>query len=213
MHPDDVKALGALAGTAMAATTSGVEQLHKAILQRALTGAGRTVPVAAVHDGIAHPIYRSVRGLTGALGRAAGLALAQAREPAGPRLADSRGGSLALGALNGLWGDRLAHDGGPLAPDMGLRLHGADVPAAASALREAYPDATGRVAVFVHGWCETDTAWKLFGRRRPTRPGPPSAPTAPACGTISASRRCGSATTPACTSPTTAAASPRCSTR
>ena len=174
MHADDVKALGALAGTAMAATTTGVEQLHKAILERALTGAGRTVPVATVHDRIADPIYRSARGLAGVLGRAAAVALAQAGEPDAPRLADSQRGSLVLGALNGLWGDRLEHDGGTLAPGMALRLHGSEVPAEALALRDAYPDATGRVAIFVHGWCETDTAWELFGRRDADPPGTPA---------------------------------------
>src|SRR5204862_448640 len=58
-------------------------------------------------------------------------------------------GSLALGALNGAVGDRLAESGNPLALDMTLRGGGY----------------SPQIAVFVHGLCETDDAWALFGDR------------------------------------------------
>jgi hypothetical protein len=173
MHADDVKALGALAGTAMAATTARVEELHDAILRRSLTGTQAT-SVATIHDGIAKPVYRSVRAATGALGRAAGLALAQTREPGAAPLADSRRGALMLGALNGLWGDRLEQDGGSLTPHMALRLRGSDVALDRDSLRAAYPQATPRLAVFVHGWCETEGSWELFGRRPDAPAGTPA---------------------------------------
>lgn len=173
MHADDVKALGALAGTAMATTATRVEELHQAILRRSVT-ATRAAHVATIHDGIAAPVYRSVRAATALLARGAGLALAQTRPPAAAALADSPRGAAVLGALNGLWGDRLEHDGGTLTPAMALRARGRDVPLDRDGLRAAHPGATGRLAVFVHGWCETEGAWQLFGREPDAPAGSPA---------------------------------------
>jgi pimeloyl-ACP methyl ester carboxylesterase len=53
---------------------------------------------------------------------------------------------MALGALNGAIGDRLARDGNPLALEMTVRTQGRPTP---------------RLAVFVHGLCETDDAWSI----------------------------------------------------
>ena len=58
-------------------------------------------------------------------------------------------GALALGALNGMWGDRIERDHAPLALGMDLRHR-----------RRAE---TGKLAVFAHGLCETDAAWALGG--------------------------------------------------
>jgi pimeloyl-ACP methyl ester carboxylesterase len=71
------------------------------------------------------------------------------RTPAdAPPASSSRAGSLALGALNGAIGDVLERSGSELALTMTARR---DAPA------------TGKLAVFVHGLCETDDAWSLFG--------------------------------------------------
>jgi len=84
-----------------------------------------------------------------------------------------------IGALNGAFGDRL-HDSAPaLAGGMSLRrttvgapnagapnvdgpnAHGpsAEVACDAVALAAAYPGATGRVVLFLHGLCETEEWW------------------------------------------------------
>ena len=68
-------------------------------------------------------------------------------------------GNTTLGAINGLWGDRLLADRSELAVDMTVRHDSADVPVDHASLRRAFPDATGRLAVFVHGLCETEQAW------------------------------------------------------
>ena len=81
----------------------------------------------------------------------------------------SHAGNVALGALNGLWGDRLAAVGSELSVDMALRHAGADVPIEPAALRRIYPAATGRVAVFVHGLCETEHAWSPSERKQRQR--------------------------------------------
>src|SRR6185436_17512228 len=65
-----------------------------------------------------------------------------------PRLADTPHGSFALGAINGMWGDRIERDHAPLALGLDLRVDG---------------EPSGKLAVFAHGLCETDAAWGLGG--------------------------------------------------
>ncbi len=44
---------------------------------------------------------------------------------------------------------------------MAVRAGGRDVARDAASLRRAFPDATPRLAVFIHGLCETEDAWRL----------------------------------------------------
>jgi hypothetical protein len=71
----------------------------------------------------------------------------------------------AAGALNGAFGDSMHRRGNRLAVPMSLRLHGRNVELTERALAAAYPDATTRIAVFLHGLCETEEAWQ-FGAAR-----------------------------------------------
>src|SRR6202042_2232983 len=48
---------------------------------------------------------------------------------------------------------------------MAIRVAGRDVPPDAASLKAAFPHATGRLAVFVHGLCETDDSWHLGAAR------------------------------------------------
>src|SRR5206468_9935458 len=52
-----------------------------------------------------------------------------------------------------------------LATAMGVRVDGAPVPADPGALRAAFPDATGRLVVFLHGLTETEASWRYRGER------------------------------------------------
>jgi pimeloyl-ACP methyl ester carboxylesterase len=70
-----------------------------------------------------------------------------------------------VSALNGAFGDTLVRRGNSLALAMAVRRHGRDLELTPSALRRAYPNAKQRLAVFVHGLCETDDAWKLGAAR------------------------------------------------
>src|SRR5581483_5847116 len=63
------------------------------------------------------------------------------------------------------WGDTLARRENGLALTMALRSGGRDVVLTRAGIRQAYPHATSRVAVFIHGLCETDDAWMLGGTR------------------------------------------------
>jgi pimeloyl-ACP methyl ester carboxylesterase len=90
-----------------------------------------------------------------------------------PSLSESARGSIVLGALNGVIGDSLASRGSELALSMSIRSRGEEIAADPTTLARALPDATPKLAVFVHGLCETDEAWHFLppgvGDGRPRR--------------------------------------------
>ncbi len=161
MQPDEAQALGELAGKAIAGTASRTQELHEAIFERASGSAGPRTK--AIHGAVATTVYAGLRGLARGFGQVAGAGLAIAKADDSQRLADSPAGGLALGALGGMHGDLLARDGSGLAIEMTLRRDSRDVALDAGGLSAAFPDASSRLAVFVHGLCETDEMWWLFG--------------------------------------------------
>ncbi|MEZ5095046.1 MAG: alpha/beta fold hydrolase [Nocardioides sp.] len=48
---------------------------------------------------------------------------------------------------------------------MALRADGSDVAPTPEAVARAYPEATGRLALFVHGLCESDASWTMGAER------------------------------------------------
>lgn len=68
---------------------------------------------------------------------------------------------LAVAILNGLVGDHLARTSNALATDLGCWRDGAEVPLTADGLRAAYPDASDRIAVLVHGLMCTESVWQM----------------------------------------------------
>lgn len=66
----------------------------------------------------------------------------------------------ALAILNGLVGDRLARDENELATEMSLVHEGAPLPCTRDALARAYPSASPRAVVFVHGLMCTESFWQ-----------------------------------------------------
>ena len=74
------------------------------------------------------------------------------RRCSGPRrLAESPPGNLALAALNAVAGDRLGPGLEALTITMAVRAGGHDVGLTAGEVATAFPHATPRLAVFVHG--------------------------------------------------------------
>lgn len=149
MRDDEVRATGELAGSAVGGTALFIREAHAGIAARPFGLLGPlAAPVRVVHDRVSSAAYRAV-----ALALAAGpRALVKLTPGNGIPAADTLRGSMALGALNGAVGDRLLENRNPLALEMSFR-------------GRAEP-ATRRLAVFVHGLCETDEAWRL-GRTRP----------------------------------------------
>ncbi len=166
MQPDEIAAVGELAGEAAGHLAQQARDMHTGIAGRVFGALGSAAaPVQAVHDGIAEAAYTAASGLTKGVVRGGALAVSVARRPDAPSLEQSPGGRLAVGALNGAFGDSLHRRGNRLAVSMTLRQHGLNVELTEPALADAFPEATARIAVFVHGLCETEEAWQLGATR------------------------------------------------
>ncbi|MEO9325572.1 hypothetical protein ABFT23_18925 [Nocardioides sp. C4-1] len=133
------------------------------LTNRATRGAG-TVP-EVVHRGIAAAVYEGLGlGL-----RTASKGLDKAAEAGlGPRLEAGPRGRLLSSVVNGLIGDRLLEERPQLAIPTAVRLDGADVEPEPDELARAFPAATGRVVLFVHGLCENESSWDLHRDRTGT---------------------------------------------
>jgi pimeloyl-ACP methyl ester carboxylesterase len=166
MLPDEARSLGDLAGEAAAGIAAQARDMHRGIADRVFGLLGQPAePVRAIHDEVAAVVYGRARALTGGLVRGGGFAYGLTQPSDAPGLEDTPGGRLAVGALNGAWGDRLAARRSALAREMSVRRGGRDLSVDATSLARAIPDARPRLAVFVHGLCETDDAWRLRASR------------------------------------------------
>jgi pimeloyl-ACP methyl ester carboxylesterase len=166
MQRDEVRALGELAGVAAGDIAVQARQLHEGISQRVfgLVGPGAVV-VRTIHDGVTGRAYTGARALTGAIVNAGARAVSVVQPPDAPPIDASPVGRVAMGALNGAFGDSLLRRKNALSLEMSLRRGGRDVPIDAPSLWAAFPDATPKLVVFLHGLCETDEAWALRSAR------------------------------------------------
>lgn len=116
--------------------------------------------------GITGLVYASIRGITagvgGTLDAVLGLA-ARSLEAGLDGGASSPGREAVLAAANGVLGDHLAQSGNPLAIPMRLRRRGQALALDRAALGAAFPDASGRLLVLVHGLCMNDLQWRRNG--------------------------------------------------
>ena len=166
MRRDELRALGSLVGDAAAGIATQAREVHEGIASRVFGALGPSaVPVRVVHDRVAGGAYAAASTLTGAVVKGGAAAASLAQPIDAPSLRDAPRGSLAVGALNGLWGDRLHRDRSALETPMAVRVRGRDVALDPGTLRRAFPQATPRLAVFIHGLCETEDAWHLGAAR------------------------------------------------
>ena len=166
MWPEEITGFADLLGDAASGLAGQIHEMHDGIAGRVWKGVGpAAAPVRLAHDQIAGGAYSATRALTRGLARAGAQALNVARPDEGESIERTVPGRAVIGAINGMWGDTLARRRNQLALTMTLRQGGRDVEPSAAALRRAYPEATPRLAVFVHGLCETDDAWMLSGDR------------------------------------------------
>jgi hypothetical protein len=149
----------------LAGTVSHIEQVHRAIARRAFGATPASSPVHAVHDAIAGGVYGGVRAAVLAGGGAVGGVLGLLPRPSASPAGSTPRRNLVLAALNAAIGNQLVVDDSALAIRMALRANGRDVPARRDALEAAYPDATTKVAVFLHGLGETEGAWSVHADR------------------------------------------------
>lgn len=176
--PDrELKALGELAGEyadkALISTAAGVHQgVSGRVFGLVVPATGPMGQVARLaHDSITDRVYSTLR----LGGRGVGAAISAIGEVAGrgeerTSVSDSRFGRGAQAAINGLIGDRLEEEANPLAVSMALRRPGrADLDATGESLRGAFERPTGKLAIFIHGLCETEEGWWLGTRSDPDR--------------------------------------------
>jgi PGAP1-like protein len=156
---DDLRGATRLAVEATRGVTELVEAMHHsigggpAILGRPLDGPTRL---------FTRPVYGSIRGVTRLVGAGIDVALAGLAPLLGER-APGLEREAVLAALNGVLGDYLAESGNPLAIEMRLRSGGHPLELERQALRLAFPQATGKLLVLVHGSCLNDRRWARLG--------------------------------------------------
>jgi pimeloyl-ACP methyl ester carboxylesterase len=164
--PNELRALTAWAFEELRDFPAGIRDMHLGIAQRAFHGVGSGArPVQLVHDAISRGVYGAIA--TGATGIAevADRAIEAEGIGEGAVLSRTRAGSAVIGALNGLRGDSLERSESALHQPASVRVNGEAVPLDAHSLRSAFPDATGRIVVFIHGLMGTEFYWDRGGEQ------------------------------------------------
>lgn len=157
-----------MAGRGVGALVGVVEEVQRAVTKRAYDAIGPVAVVPRVaQQTLTAGVYAAVRGATAAAAKAAGLAAEAHGDDADPPLEENRRAQRWLSALNCAFGDALVEVRSPLAGQMSIRVARAPVAATRDGLAAAFPQANGRVVVFVHGLAGTESAWgePSYGQR------------------------------------------------
>lgn len=137
-----------------------VHRVH-GLIDRPLGPSGAAAGVS--HRAIAGSIYAGAGLMLKGLGAGLGVV---ARTDVGPDLEAGSRTRFVLCVVNGLVGDRLERERTRLSIRMAPRVGGRDVALTSQGLAAAYPAATARVAVFLHGLCENEASWQRDIARR-----------------------------------------------
>ena len=159
VHPADLRGASRLAIDATIGLTNLVETMHRNI--SGMPGILGNTLEDPTH-GITGFVYRSIRGVTRAVGGGLDLALGQVVELV-KQESPSSAREAVVSALNGVLGDHLVTTGNPMAIPMQLRREGQPLTLTKKALSSAIPRATGRILVLVHGLCMSDLQWQRNG--------------------------------------------------
>jgi pimeloyl-ACP methyl ester carboxylesterase len=145
----------------VAGAFDGLHSIHGSIAERVFRRTGpAAAPVHWMHDRITGAVYSGLKGSVRGMGRVASSAVV--RRPRA--LSNTPGGAALVGVVNGLIGDTLERHQSPLHQPMALRIGGAPVGTSRGELASAYPQATPRIAVFLHGLMETEFSWARGSR-------------------------------------------------
>ena len=160
----EVRALSELGLTELSKASDGIHQTHRAVSDRVFSmvrrGLGPSItPVQALHDGITDGVYRIIGESTKTAGEVSGKV---ADLPMSRPISSTTTGASLIGFVNGLIGDELDGKQSPLTEhNISIRVGGRHIPVTVDDLARAFPRATGRIAVYVHGLTETEHAWRL----------------------------------------------------
>jgi pimeloyl-ACP methyl ester carboxylesterase len=165
MDARDVCAIGDALAEGLDGTTRKVEEMNHAVARRsfAVAGPARAVP-QAIYDRVTPRVYSTLRAVGPAAIRSGALGIGSTIDPEAERFGAGRRGKAVLSAVNGLMGDALARRGNGLALPMTLRSEGAEVRPTEAGLAAAFPEVTDRIAVFVHGFGESDDSWRWYSQ-------------------------------------------------
>ena len=160
----------ALRGAAKLATeaTTGLTDLVEAVHARVASLPGLPGPADGRTRGITGLVYKTIRGVTRAVGGSVDtllnvLAPALAPKPGAEPGLPSPEREAVLAALNGVLGDHLAKTANPLAIRMAFRHRGRALALQRAAIEAAVPDAGEKLLVLIHGLCMNDLQWQRGG--------------------------------------------------
>lgn len=157
--PSDLHGASRLAIDATIGLTNLVESMHHNISRApGIMGTISDDPTR----GITGFVYRSIRGVTRAVGGGLDLALGQVVELV-KQESPSNAREAVVAALNGVLGDHLEASGNPMAIAMQLRRNGEPLTLTKSALSRTIGHASGRILLMVHGLCMSDSQWRRNG--------------------------------------------------
>ncbi len=163
MDARDLCAVGDVLAEGLDGTTRQIQDIHTAVADRSLRLTGPAErPARVLHDRIAERLYRTVRTVGPAAIRSGALTLGMAVDPDAERIQGTRRGKALVSAFNGVFGDALARRRNSLALGMSIWSSGREVAPTSSELAAEFPHATEKIALFIHGFGETDNSWRWF---------------------------------------------------
>ena len=135
-----------------------VRDIHHAVASRVLLATRLGSVPDRIHSIASNALYA---GLSTAMRSSANGLRSLGRRGVGTPLEASISGRQLLSTINAMVGAELAAGGDPGAIRMGLRVGASDVPVEGAALAAAYPRATDRIVLCLHGLGENDESWQL----------------------------------------------------
>lgn len=162
----DIQGYAQLATDATLGITNLVETMHHTILRLPLPlGQAAPKPVTGIHGVVYRMlksssglVYATIRGVTTLVGGAFDAAL-EHLQPDLIHLDSSRGRDATVSILNGVLGDHMQAHGNPLTIAMGFRRDGQALELSKESLAGAFPQASGKVLVMLHGHCMNELQW------------------------------------------------------
>jgi pimeloyl-ACP methyl ester carboxylesterase len=158
--PNEVRALSALAFDELRSFPGAIRDMHLGIAERAFRGVGPAGhPVRLIHDALSSRAYGTIAAGASMLGKAADAAMERGGVGEQTSLSTTQKGSFGIAVLNGLIGDRLERDGSALHQPTSARVRGERIGLDECSLRDAFPEATGRLVIFMHGLTGDEFCW------------------------------------------------------
>jgi pimeloyl-ACP methyl ester carboxylesterase len=163
-RPNELRALSALAFEDLARFPSGIRDMHLGIAERAFRRVGvASRPVQLIHHAVSRRAYGVIASGASLLGQAVDTAMAQRGIGEEIVLSTTRRGSALLAALSGLIGDQLEYSGSDLHQPVSVRVRGKALALDSVSMASAFPDATSRLVVFLHGLMGNEFYWDWGG--------------------------------------------------